>query len=670
MRRLNVATVIVVIFLLLIVYDVKAQEGQIVTETVYSPSLEGNLLGDSPDRLVNIYLPPSYETQLDRYYPVVYLLHGITGTHNYFTSRFGNILNSMKFWIERGTVKEMIIVMPNSYNKFRGSFYTNSSTAGNWADYIAKDLVEYIDSHYRTLPYRASRAVVGHSMGGYGAIKLGMFFPDTFGCMGGLAGAYMIEELELQDKANYYAFDSTVESWGQWSSLSFLYQAYFAFSSALAPNPDNPPFYCDLPYVYTDSTHREVIKVQEVYDKFLEHDILRLAEKHSEALLSMRAIYIDCGINDDFNFIENARRLHEKLKGLGVEHFYKEFAGNHTNRIMSSTGDALELFSSAMSFEMLADEYPTNPIPVDGDIYAGTKVKIEWSPAVNAVSHDVYFSDNFDDVNEGAGEAFQGNHIPTYLVVGLPGSSYPDGLIYETTYYWRVNEINDTEPNNPSRGPVWSFTIVPGIPVAYWKLDEEEGNIAYNNDSDNHGILNGGPTWRPGGGQIAGALELDGINDYISTDFVLDPSLGAFSIFVWIKGGALGQAIISQVDGTGIGDSWLGITSSDGRLMTELVPPPIGRFISQPLESNYIITDDIWHHVGFVWDGSHRTLYVDGIEVSKDTNPLLPLKYSDGGLYIGANKNLDAGTFFSGLIDDVRIYNVALTEEGIASLSH
>jgi len=285
-------------------------------------------------------------------------------------------------------------------------------------------------------------------------------------------------------------------------------------------------------------------------------------------------------------------------------------------------------------------------------------VKIEWSPTVNAVSHDVYFSDNFDDVNDGTSEAFQGNHILTYLVVGLPGSSYPDGLIFNTTYYWRVDEVNDTEPNNPSKGPVWSFTIVPGIPVAYWKLDEDEGDIAYDSAGDNFGTLSGSPTWQPDSGQVAGALQFDGLDDYISTDTVLNPKFVKFSVFAWIKGASPGQVIISQKNSLGgVGATWLGIDPLNGCLMTGLVSPPIGRFIAEPLESNFIITDDIWHHVGFVWDGSYRTLYVDGIEVAKDTNILTSLENSDGSLYIGANKFLEAGTFFSGLIDDVRIYN-------------
>ena len=119
-----------------------------------------------------------------------------------------------------------------------------------------------------------------------------------------------------------------------------------------------------------------------------------------------------------------------------------------------------------------------------------------------------------------------------------------------------------------------------------------------------------------------------------------------------------------------MGDTWLGITALDGSLMTGLVPPPIGRFLPQPLESQSVVTDGQWHHVGFVWDGSYRSLYVDGIEVVKDTNILIqPLMSSNGDLYIGTSKNLEAGTFFSGLIDDVRIYDKTLTAEQIQTMA-
>jgi N-acetylneuraminic acid mutarotase len=211
--------------------------------------------------------------------------------------------------------------------------------------------------------------------------------------------------------------------------------------------------------------------------------------------------------------------------------------------------------------------------------------------------------------------------------------------------------------------------ILPPELVAYWKFDETEGAIAYELAKSNDGYLFGDPVWQSTEGKKDGALQFDGIDDYVLSIFDLNPADGPFSAFAWIKDGSPGQVIISQMDGNGSGETWLGIDPINGCLMTSLVPPPVGRFLPQPLESQFIITDDQWHHVGFVWDGSYRALYVDGAEVAKDASPLAPLKYSNGGIYIGANKNLDVGTFFSGLIDEVRIYDVALTTEKIAVLA-
>jgi N-acetylneuraminic acid mutarotase len=210
--------------------------------------------------------------------------------------------------------------------------------------------------------------------------------------------------------------------------------------------------------------------------------------------------------------------------------------------------------------------------------------------------------------------------------------------------------------------------LPPGL-AAYWKLDEAEGIIAEDKAGDNDGTLSGEPLWQTDGGIKGGALQLDGIDDYIGTDFVLNPADEPFSVFAWIQGGDPGQVIISQLDGIGTGETWLGLDAQSGNLMTGLVPPPMGRFVPKPLVSESVITDGQWHNIGFVWDGSYRSLYVDGIEVAKDTAAQNPLKPADGGLYIGASKDLDAGTFFSGLIDDVRIYNVALTSEQIAALA-
>jgi len=215
----------------------------------------------------------------------------------------------------------------------------------------------------------------------------------------------------------------------------------------------------------------------------------------------------------------------------------------------------------------------------------------------------------------------------------------------------------------------WLKEVLPVDLEAYWKLDEQEGSIAKDSAGDNHGTVYGDPAWQPASGKTGGALLLDGIDDYVETGFALDPADGAFSVFAWIKGGAPAQAIISQTDGTGTGQIWLGIDALSRNLMTGLVPPPAGRTPPLPLESETVITDGQWHHVGFVWDGSYRSLYVNGTEVAKDTNTLAPLKSSNGGLYIGTDKNLDATSFFSGLIDDVRIYDKALSAEKIENLA-
>jgi hypothetical protein len=189
--------------------------------------------------------------------------------------------------------------------------------------------------------------------------------------------------------------------------------------------------------------------------------------------------------------------------------------------------------------------------------------------------------------------------------------------------------------------------------IAHWKLDEAEGGMAHEGINHRDGTLHGGATWQPTAGVLGGALQLDGINSYVSTPSVLNPSTGPFSVFVWVKGGAPGQTLISQAGGA----DWLAVDTPKGRLITGL-SAPAGRFPAKPLVSECVITDDAWHRVGFVWDGSNRILYVDDVEVARDTQ--ISLTKSTGGLYIGAGSALAPGTFWSGLIDDVRIYDRAV----------
>jgi hypothetical protein len=196
----------------------------------------------------------------------------------------------------------------------------------------------------------------------------------------------------------------------------------------------------------------------------------------------------------------------------------------------------------------------------------------------------------------------------------------------------------------------WGHEIPDPALIAHWKLDEASGLAAANSVGTNPGTLLGHPTWQPGSGKIDGALRLDGADDYVETPFVLNPAAGPFSVFAWVKGGSGGQVIVSQAGGA----HWLTVTS-EGALMTELRQS--GRQ-GKPLTSAAVITDGAWHRVGLVWDGTNRILYVDGMEVSQDTQT--GLANALGGLYLGAGGTLAPGTFWSGLIDDVRIYNRAV----------
>ncbi|MGD8500832.1 MAG: alpha-2-macroglobulin family protein, partial [Phycisphaerales bacterium] len=209
--------------------------------------------------------------------------------------------------------------------------------------------------------------------------------------------------------------------------------------------------------------------------------------------------------------------------------------------------------------------------------------------------------------------------------------------------------------------------------VGHWKFDEDSGKTAVDSSGyGRDGAVYGAPAWQPSGGRIDGALEFDGTDDYVTTDFVLNPgrsTFSAFSAFAWIKSGVEGRTIISQsygpgYGGTGYEQKWL-CAASDGKFTTLI---HAGRLIS-PLTSQIVITDDRWHHVGLVWDGSRRCLYVDGEEAAKDAEVLSGLRSLDGGLRFGAGHDSGGSDFWSGLIDDVRIYDVALDAPQIEDLA-
>lgn len=312
--------------------------------------------------------------------------------------------------------------------------------------------------------------------------------------------------------------------------------------------------------------------------------------------------------------------------------------------------------------------------PWDQAINLGSVVNSGTDDLVGAISADMRML-YFYSIRSGGFGNYDLWQMPIIPIVDFNA----DGIVDSADICIMVKHWNTTEPLCDIGPMPWGDGIVdvkdmtvlaehlfeevplPVELVAYWRFDEEDGDMAFDSTGDYAGILMGGPVWRPDGGKRNGSLEFDGSDDYINVSAVLNPSSGAFTVCTWIKGGAAGQVVVSQADGNGFGGTWLGIDSAGGKLYTDLC------FFE--LVSEIAVIDGQWHHIGLVWDGLRRSLYVDGQEVASDDNDLMALS-ANGDLHIGTGKTLDAGSFFSGLIDDVRIYNTNLTIEEIAALAH
>jgi len=171
----------------------EAKKGSWEKINVHGKSLEGNLEGDSPDRDVFVYLPPSYATSPNRRYPVVYFLHGYAAhAETYWNSLSVPVAADAD--VANGSSREMIIVLPDAFTIYSGSMFSNSPTTGDWEAFIAHDLVAYIDGHYRTIADRSARGLAGHSMGGYGTMRIGMKHPEAFSVLYAMSSCCLMNE--------------------------------------------------------------------------------------------------------------------------------------------------------------------------------------------------------------------------------------------------------------------------------------------------------------------------------------------------------------------------------------------------------------------------------------------------------------------------------------------
>ncbi len=348
-------SIMLVIFILLATNISVAQypNGKVVHEKLYSELLE-NPGGENPTRRVTVYLPPGYEKSEKRY-PVIYYLHGFAWNDSltFAVDKFDRLLDKA---IATKKIEPVIVVIPDQYTLYRGSFYTNSTLTGKWADFTGKDLITFVDKNYRTIRNRESRGVAGHSMGGQGAIKMGMLFPEVFSSVYAMSPGHLgtlTEEFGI--RGNVHNRINEISSREQLTTgyAEFVPNVLVSMGRTYSPNLDNPPYYMDFPYEYIDDSltiNYDVIK------KWKKKSAIGMVNDHIDDLKKLKALKLDWGRNEDNNLIPNTNlEFSKKLENLGINHYAEIYIGDHTNKIWTDDGralnDMLPFFNTYLKFD-------------------------------------------------------------------------------------------------------------------------------------------------------------------------------------------------------------------------------------------------------------------------------------------------------------------------------
>ncbi|MDB5285853.1 MAG: esterase [Mucilaginibacter sp.] len=299
-------------------------KGSVERVKVHGKHLEGNLAGDSVDRYVSIYLPPGYHTNPKKHYPVVYFLHGFGDDDAKwygFTRHWINLPAIVDKVISSGGAKEIIIVTPNAYNKFFGCMYSNSTTIGDWEDFVAKDLVAYIDAHYRTIAKPESRGLAGHSMGGYGTMRIGEKHPEIF------SGIYLLSPSSLlagiTNLSNPQLLTDSNSNYDDIKKIAPGLRYMYASAAAWSPNPNKPPLYLDMPFGDKQSM---------VLQKWAANMPLTTIDQYIANLKQLHAIAFDAGSKDTY-IAASLNLLDAELNKYNIAHSFEIYDGTHVNRI-------------------------------------------------------------------------------------------------------------------------------------------------------------------------------------------------------------------------------------------------------------------------------------------------------------------------------------------------
>jgi pimeloyl-ACP methyl ester carboxylesterase len=307
-----------------------AGQGRLVRDSLASPGLASNLVGDSPVRPVLVYLPPSYRTTPTRRYPVLYLLHGATsvpeawldGSYQDLDLRVA--LDSL--W-RAGAIPEFIVVMPDANNKLGAGWYANSPATGNWEDFVVRDLVTHIDRQYRTVPRATLRALVGHSMGGFGALAIGFDAPGVFGLIYAISPCCIGFVGRLAATEPVWPTLSGITRWQEAPQGTGL---ALGMAAALDGSQADPRLFDELPF----STGRDgaLVAHPEVQRRWLARMPPDLAAAMVQRGDHPPAIVIEAG-SEETGILDGIQLLRPRLDSLRIRYADTVFTGGHIDQV-------------------------------------------------------------------------------------------------------------------------------------------------------------------------------------------------------------------------------------------------------------------------------------------------------------------------------------------------
>jgi enterochelin esterase family protein len=315
--------------------------GRVETPYLESKVLQGNLPGDATERMLPVYLPPGYDENPARRYPVIWVLagHGGSGPLMLNTVAWGESFpERIDRLIRSGAMGPVIAVLPDCWTIFGGAQYINSSALGQYEDYLNDELIPYVDTHYRTLADREHRAVTGKSSGGYGTMVQTMRHPELWSALASHSGDIYFEFGYGPDLAKLHVnlmrfggLEGFIEQIPAIKPKShdpfFSVLGMLCYGAAFAPNPAAPRGF-DMPVDMETGALRE-----EVWARWLEWDPVRMIDRpeNAAAWRQMKYIYLDCGLWDELNFQIGTRMISKKLMAFGIPHDCEFFDDGHMN---------------------------------------------------------------------------------------------------------------------------------------------------------------------------------------------------------------------------------------------------------------------------------------------------------------------------------------------------